>query len=151
MNSITTLWIYFRTDLLLGWISNKERKKLVQINTTDCIPSARRSILSTPSSIGTIRYEPNELRDIGNRVKHANYMQLPCGSLRTIRDLRLNRKRSCNPLQNFDNIRRWKHKLGVDHSNLVQVPIQDSNGYRRTPIVNVATVNVQSIKHKEQA
>ena len=73
---------------------------------------------------------------------------LPFGAIGKIRELRLNRRLTCKS--------RGKHKrlnqarLGVNHDNLIQVEVHQPDNSTHETQLNVATLNIRSIKTNEQ-
>ena len=135
-------------ELLPNWSNIEKNRNLFQVAIDTSInESAQGSPKCSQANHATIRYEPSELRQIYMQNRHdQRYKQLPFGSIRNIRHYRLNKRPS--------KTRNRKERLGqkgVNLTNLHQIQINDGDGNLHDTNLRIATVNVQSIKNKEQA
>ena len=143
MNSIVTLWIYFLLDLCLNWSKNGKNKNLTEVNNCEFIASTTRSV----HAFGTqLSYEPNELRAIKDQNKHdKRFKTLPFRAVRWIWELQINRRRQKTSIKSEPN-----KQLGVNHNNLIHIRPTNTEGQFYTSNLNIATVNVRSLKNCEQ-
>ena len=90
-------------------------------------------------------YEPNELRAINDCNKHdKRFKILPYGTIRRIREIQINRRRQKT------SIKSEPRQPGVNHNNLIHIRPTNTEGQFCTSNLNIATVNVRSLKNCEQ-
>ena len=90
-------------------------------------------------------FEPNELRAINDCNKHdKRFKILPYGTIRRIRELQINRRRQ------KASIKSELRQPGVNHNNLIHMRPTNTEGQFYTSNLNIATVNVRSLKNCEQ-
>ena len=119
---------------------------LVEINTE---PAAMQFNTSTRSSLEdkpTIAYDPTALKLIYNQSYHdQRNMIMPFGCIRRVRELGINCKYS-----KYKPKCTIRPKTGVNFNNLIQVEINHKDGSIHDTQDMVCTVNVRSIKKKDQ-
>ena len=142
MNFIVTLWICFLLDLCPSWSKNGKNKNLIEVNNGKFLASTTRSV----QVFGTqLSYEPSELRAIKDQKKHdKRFKTLPFGAIRWIRELQINRRRQKT------SIKSQPKQLGVNHNNLIHIRPTNTESQFYTSNLNIAMVNVRSLKICEQ-
>ena len=92
-----------------------------------------------------LSYGPNELRAINDQNKHdKRFKILPFRTIRRIRELQINRRRQKT------SIKSEPKQPGVNHNNLIHIRPTNTKGQFYTLSLNIATVNVRSLKNCEQ-
>ena len=132
------------TDLCLSWSKNGKNKNLIEVNNGEFLASTTRSV----HTFGTqLSYEPNELRAIKAQNKHdKRFKTLPFGAIRQIRELQINRRKQKTSIKSEPKPK----QLGVNHNNLIHIRPTNTAGQFYTLNLNIATVNVRSLKNCEQ-
>ena len=142
MNFIVTFWIYFLLDLCLSWSKNRKNKNLIEINNGEFLASTTRSV----QAFGTqLSYEPNKLRAIKDWNKHDKRLKiLLFRVIRQIRELQINRRRQKTLIKSEPK------QLDVNHNNLIHIRPTNTKSQFYISNLNIATVNVRSLKNCEQ-
>ena len=90
-------------------------------------------------------YGPNELRAINDSNNYdKRFKILPYGTIRKIRELQINRRRQKTSIKNEP------RQPGVNRNNLIHIRPTNTEGQFYTSNLNIATVNVRSLKNCEQ-
>ena len=92
-----------------------------------------------------VSYDPNELKQLGEKVKHDNrYKWLTFGTIKQVLKLRLNNKNRSRKKQTHP-IRCFK-QTGVTQSNLITIK---RRGHKPDSNIIFSSCNIQSLKNKE--
>ena len=92
-------------------------------------------------------YTSKQLWAVHDQANPTNLSNLPFGSIRRIREFRLNRKPSSTNRINKNHHTNPKRKANI--RNLRQVPTVDINNHETARTITVSTINARSLKHKE--
>ena len=92
-------------------------------------------------------YTSKQLWAIHDQVNPTSLSNLPFGSIRRIREFRLNRKTPSTIRMNKNQHTNPKRK--ADIRNLRQVPTIDISNHEIVPTIRVSTVNARSLEHEE--
>ena len=145
MNVWCILLIYYLANLVCSFGEKIRNSNLIFIETGNVTtPSAD----SQSSVKHRITYTRNEL--LGLRHHHDN-RRLPCSlpynAIRSVRNLRLNRKRSKKRIGEQS---RYCLRKGINHDNLITLSTNSTFGEPKTRHgLSVATINVRSVKNKD--
>ena len=95
----------------------------------------------------TIACGPTALKAIGYQSNHdKRNLIMPFGTIRWIRDLRLN----CKYSKTKPRSRKEFHQQGINFNNLIQVEVNYKDGYIHDTQVTMATINIRWVRNKEQ-
>ena len=101
-------------------------------------------ITLSPIQNKAITYSSQQLRDINNIKNNKLYLRLNPGTIKKVRDYRINRWRVTTAT-------RYEHRpRGINTQNLITVRTIDFGGKVTTPYLTIATLNTRSVKNKDQ-
>ena len=161
MNMWKLLSNIFLTDLILGNVinskENKDRKNLIQIQTkvhkvqrNNYINSYRGRIRQLENN-NIITYDLDVLMEIKHVTnKDKRYKQLPFGTIRSVRELKLNRRKRCSRGRINKPIVLEK-PTGVVKKNLRTLPFVSNKASKHNSKLRFLLMNTQSIRNKDDA